>query len=307
MDILQGLYSKSGIVMQKVAEELLFVEKDERIPKIDELSKKYNAGRGTIQSVLKKMEESQCIELESRGHLGTFLRKKNVNMLLQYCGVNKIVGVMPLPYSKKYEGLATALHEEFSNLELPLHIAFMRGAAVRLSNVLEGRYDFALVSKYAAEEAISKNSELMILKEFGPSSYVSGHVLMFSEEATEIKDGMKIGIDSFSTDQQALTLVEAQGKQVEYVNLNYMHLLQHLKAKSIDAMVWNVDEIDDKSFHVVPLTTDEAKQMDQYMSDAVCVINKHNRQIQYLFNLISCKRITAVQQQVECGERIPKY
>ncbi len=304
---MQGLNSKSSVLIQKVAEEILFVELDARIPKIDELSRKYSVGRGTVQSVLKKMEENHCIVLESRGHLGTFLRNKNTNMLLQCCGVGNIVGVMPLPYSRKYEGLATAMHEGFEELGLPLHCAFMRGATIRLDNVMEGRYDFALVSKYAAEEAVSKSEDLLIVKEFGPNSYVSRHALVFAEEVNGIQDGMKIGIDSYSIDQQVLTHLEVRDKKVDYVNLNYMHLLKHLKAKSIDAMVWNMDEIDDSSLYVSGLTSMEALEMDREMSRAVCVISKQNKKVEYLFDLISSDRIMAVQQEVESGKRMPKY
>lgn len=305
--LFEGLNSKSSIVIQKVAEELLFVELDSRIPKIDDLSQKYNVGRGTVQSVLKKLEETHCISLESRGHLGTFLRRKNVNLLLQCCGLNNIVGVMPLPYSRKYEGLATALHEVFEKLGLSLHSAFMRGATIRINNVLEGRYDFALVSKFSANEAVAKNDDLMIVKDFGPNSYVSRHALIFAEDKSEIEDGMKIGVDSYSIDQQVLTQLEVKERNVEYVNLNYMHLLKHLKAKLIDAMVWNMDEIESSSLHLSGLTSPEALEMDNEMSQAVCVIRKNNKKIEYLFNLISTAEIVKTQQDVESGKCIPKY
>ncbi|MCD7034576.1 GntR family transcriptional regulator [Metabacillus sp. GX 13764] len=307
MNILQDLYSKSGMVMRKVAEELLFVEVGERVPKINELAEKYAVGRGTIQSVLKKMEETDCIKLESRGHLGTFLRMKNVPLLLNYGGVSNLVGVMPLPYSKKYEGLATALHEEFSQIDLPLHVAFMRGAQVRVANVLEGRYDFAVVSRFAAEEACEQNKDLLIVKEMGVSTYVTQHALIFSDVKERLEDGMKVGVDSFSTDQHALTLAETEGKKVEMVQLNYMHLLENLKANKIDAMVWNVDEIDKSRFHITSLASEKARHMDKEMSNAVLVVHASNKKIQYLSNLLDSEKILKIQQEVERGERIPSY
>jgi YhfZ C-terminal domain/Helix-turn-helix domain len=307
MNLLNSLYTKKGLVTQKVTEDLLFVEVDERIPKIDDLSKKFNVGRGTIQSVLKSLEESGCIELEARGHLGTFLRKKNIKQLLQLSGIKNFIGVMPLPYSKKYEGMATALHEEFELLDLTLHIAFMRGAEVRIENVLEGRYDFTLVSKFAAKEAITKNKELLIVKEFGPRSYVSGHTLVFSDDSKSIKNGIKIGLDRYSTDQQTLTLMEVGDMKVEFVQLNYMHLKENFLAKSIDTMVWNIDEIEKSVYHIKPLSNKKAIQIDHQMSEAVCVVNKQNRKIKYLFNLLSTDQILSVQEQVVNGVRIPKY
>lgn len=305
--MIQGLNSKSSVVLKNLAEELLFIELDSRIPRIEELSGKYGVGRGTIQNVLKKMEESQCITLESRGHLGTFLRNKNMDLLLQCCGVSSIIGVMPLPYSRKYEGLATAMHASFEKIGIPLHCAFMRGATVRLDNVIDGRYDFALVSKYAAMSAIRKSDDLVIVKEFGGGSYVSRHAVVFAEETNGIQDGMKIGIDSYSIDQQVLTNFEVKDKDVELINLNYMHLLEHLKAKSIDAMVWNVDEIDKGSFFLSELSSEEALEMDNEMSQAVCVINKNNKKMEFMFNQISTEHVMQVQKQVELGVLIPKY
>lgn len=253
------------------------------------------------------MEESQCISLESRGHLGTFLRNKNMDLLLQCCGVSSIIGVMPLPYSRKYEGLATAMHASFEKIGIPLHCAFMRGATVRLDNVIDGRYDFALVSKYAAMTAIRKSEELVIVKEFGSGSYVSRHAVVFAEETSGIQDGMKIGIDSYSIDQQVLTNLEVKGKDVELINLNYMHLLEHLKAKSIDAMVWNVDEIDNGSFYLSELSSKEALEMDKEMSQAVCVVNKNNKKMEFMFDQISTDHVMQIQKQVERGVLIPKY
>ena len=305
--MIQGLNSKSSMVLKNLAEEILFIERDTRIPRIEELARRYGVGRGTVQNVLKKMEESRCIALESRGHLGTFLRSKNIDLLLQCCGVSSVIGVMPLPYSRKYEGLATAMHASFENIGIPLHCAFMRGAAVRLDHVRDGRYDFAVVSKYAALSAIRDSKELAIAKEFGPGTYVTRHAVVCAEETDGIRDGMTIGIDSYSIDQQVLTQLEVKGKKVEYMNLNYMHLLKHLKAKSIDAMVWSVDEIDKSSYHLAELSSPEAIEVEKEMSQAVCVININNPKMEFMFNQISADDVTGIQKQVEQGTLMPKY
>ena len=155
MEIYEPLYSKKVLILQKVAEELLFVDVNERIPKIGELAEKYQVGRGTIQTALKNLESMSCIKLDSRGHLGTYLRTKDVTCLLKYAGTSRITGVMPLPYSKKYEGLASGFNSEFEKLDVNLNIAFMRGAKLRLEGAKEGRYDFALVSRYSALEAMA--------------------------------------------------------------------------------------------------------------------------------------------------------
>jgi acyl-CoA-binding protein len=303
-----NLYSKKGMILQKIAEELLFIEVDDRLPKVVDFSEKYQVGRGTIQSALKKLEEENCIKLEPRGHLGTFLRYKNISNLLIFSGANQITGVMPLPYSKKYEGLATGITSELESLGLLLNIAFMRGSKLRLDGVKKGRYDFALLSKYSAQEELKNESNLKISVEFGVKTYVSEHAVIFSEKnKKQLSNGMKVGIDNFSTDQQILTQAEAKGKNIEYVELNYMHLLQHLKAKTIDAMIWNVDEIDPEAFHIHPLSSPIAIQYEKQMSEAVCVIREDNKKMDYIIQLLSRRRIVEIQSDVVKGNIIPKY
>ncbi|PLR79256.1 hypothetical protein CU633_00530 [Bacillus sp. V3-13] len=304
----ENLYSKKGLILQKIAEQLLFIEIDQRLPKVGDFAEKYQVGRGTIQSALKKLEEENCIRLEPRGHLGTFLRAKNLPNLLLYAGANQITGVMPLPYSKKYEGLATGLTSEFENLGLSLNIAFMRGSEIRLDGVRKERYDFALVSKFAALEELKKDKNLKIALQFGMKTYVSEHGVVFADaDKRQLSNGMKVGIDSFSADQRILTQAEVNGLEVDYLELNYMHLLQHLKANTIDAMIWNVDEIDPASFHIQPLSSPLAIQYEKQMNEAVCVIKKDNRKMDYIINMLSKDKIVEIQADVVKGNLIPKY
>jgi hypothetical protein len=308
MDSLENLFSKKGIILQKIAEELMFIEVNERLPKVGDFADKFQVGRGTIQTVLKKLENENCIKLEARGHLGTFLRYKNISNLLKFSGANQITGVMPLPYSKKYEGLATGITSQFEQLGLSLNIAFMRGSKPRVKGVIDGRYDFALMSKFSAIEEMKKDKSLKIALEFGEKTYVSEHGVIFSEPSMEkITSGMKIGMDSFSTDQKILTNAEVMGMNVEYFEFNYMHLLQHLKAHTIDAMIWNVDEIDSSSYNIKPLTSPLAIQFEKQMNEAVCVINKENRKMEYIIKLLALSTIVDTQKQVVNGDMIPKY
>ena len=112
-------------------------------------------GRGTVQGALRLLEEMGAIRLESRGHLGTFLSRKDDQALWEIAGMSHVVGVMPLPYSRKYEGLATGLVEAFREINVPFNLAFMRGSTHRIDALQSGRYDFAVVSGLAAELANS--------------------------------------------------------------------------------------------------------------------------------------------------------
>lgn len=308
MQIFESLLSKKGMILQRIAETILFIDENKRIPRIGDLAQSYNVGRGTIQSALKYLEETGSIALQPKGHLGTYLRKKNIPLLLKYCGTERLAGIMPLPYSKKYEGLASGLSAECVKQGLDLSIAFMRGAALRLAEVNNGRYDFALVSKFSASEAMKQYPELTVALSFGNNTYVSKHAIIFADRNKyRIEDGMKIGVDSYSTDQEILIRAETMNKDVELVELNYMHLLEHLKAKTIDATIWNIDEVDSERFNMMPLSSPIAKEEEYQIGEAVCVIRKDNKKADYIMNLLNLLDIREIQKLVETGDHIPKY
>ncbi|WP_059105580.1 GntR family transcriptional regulator YhfZ [Shouchella shacheensis] len=305
----EALFSKKGKTLVQVATRLLMIEEGERIPKVESFSTELHVGRGTIQSSIKLLEKEGAIGLHSRGHLGTFLVHKDVAKLHKFSGVADITAVMPLPYSKKYEGLATGFTTEFEGLGMRLNIAFMRGSKPRLEGVLDERYDFAIVSKAAAQEfQHEQKSTLSIDKQLGLHSYVSGHRVFFANPENEvIHSGMRVGIDRKSADQLLLVEAEVGDKEVEYVELNYMHLLKNLEAGVIDATVWNSDEVANSSIHSRPLTSETARQRAKDISETVVVVQEENKVIQYLLSLIENEQLMAIQHQVERGEIIPRY
>ena len=109
MDIQNLLYSKNGLSTKTLAKRMLCFEEGERIPTVTELNNEIHLARGTVQNAIKLLQKSGAVTLEAHGQSGTILKKKDVRKLLEIAGISHILGVMPLPYSKRYEGLATGL------------------------------------------------------------------------------------------------------------------------------------------------------------------------------------------------------
>ena len=103
------LLAKSGYATIKIAVEFLNAEKGDRIKTVSELEEIYHFSRGTIQNALKALKSLNAISTVSKGKQGTILTNKNDGILLTIVGIKAVVGCMPLPYSKRYEGLATGL------------------------------------------------------------------------------------------------------------------------------------------------------------------------------------------------------
>lgn len=307
MDVQKMLFSKNGLSTRQLAQMLIPVQEGERIPTVTEIHEETQLARGTIQNAIKLLQSSGAITLEARGHLGSYLVKKDMQILLQIAGVNTIVGVMPLPYSKRYEGFATGILAALKNeYQLPAAMAYMRGAQKRIELLLSGRYDFAIISKYAARELQSSGVEIQIVKYFGKYSYVSKHIIAFRDsEAKVIAERMRVGIDYQSVDHVKLTARLCSGKQVQYIPMGYHQILDKLEADIIDAAVWNEDEITDKHLSMNYQPVPEEEEID---TEAVLVVSSKKPEMSILLNeIIDVETVRDIQKRVLEGKITPAY
>ena len=304
------LHTKKGMLIDKMARDFLTREENERLEAISVLQEKYDVSRGTIQNALNYLKEIGAVQLISKGHLGTFFEYIN-HKALQKCLVkNTISGIMPLPYSKLYEGLATALYLSLKDSELHPHIAYSRGATSRIEVVVNESYDFAICSKYAAIAAIEKGEEIEIVLDFGSQSYLSEHVIVFNKESnTQIEDGLRMGIDVHSYDQKSLTheIIKNSHKKVELVNLPSHQVIQAIHQGIVDAGIWNLDEIEEKGHADLKLAKIPMYAFEPY-SNAVIVIKKNNTLIKsILTQYLNISHTRNIQSKVKNNLLIPSY
>lgn len=308
------LMSKNGEVILRLSRELITYNVGDRIKTIEEYAKGFGTGRGTIQSGIKFLRNEEAIDLESRGHLGTFILSIDHKKLWNISDLGTIVGVMPLPYSKRYEGLATGLYKSFERADIPFSLAFMRGANRRLDTIGFGKYDFAVTSKLAINHDKDKFSSMEIIQEFGEKSYVGEHVVIFTDKhETKIQPKMRIGIDPDSIDQMILTNYECTSLDVEFVEISYAQIFHNIKNNIIDAAIWNGDElgtesVESVSYGIAPLSNSKAIDISREDTVAVVVAEKNNRLVKdFLLKVIDVKEIRKIQEKVMAGEMIPTY
>ena len=302
------LFSKNATAVIILSKEFLIIPLNEKIPTITDLEKKTKLVRGTIQHAINILKNVGAITLKSRGRNGTFLIDKDVAGLLKLSVITVIMGCMPLPYSKRYEGLATGLLVSTENqYNIPSTMSYMRGAKNRIGMLLMNRYDYAIVSKMAAELFLEENpGSIKIVKDFGKYSYLSNHIILFSNyNDYEIKDGMKIGIDNSSIDHRELTYKLCNKHNVIYVETDYNKVLSKILNKEIDAAIWNKDEIYDKYINVnYRVVTNN----DEYDTIAVLVVNAEKTELISLLNEIIDKNVVLQNQKLVLeGKIIPSY
>lgn len=307
--IWESLFSKNGLAARKIARELIYIKKEERIPRIDDFVQKMELGRGTVQGALKVLEDLRAIQLESRGHLGTFLVYKDIHILKEIAGVGAMMGAMPLPYSPNYEGLATGLMEVSSRMNDRINLAYMRGSKQRIEGLKSRRYDFIVMSELSAEEEMAHDLSLKMAVNFGKGTYVTSHkIFLASSKNNKIEPRMKVGIDYTSIDQYKLTLLECDGLDVELVPINYMQLFENLQNGTLDAAVWNSDEIRaNKAFKTVDFKNEQAKQVADKASSSVLLIEKDRVDVNQFLVRLDTQEILAIQQQVVNKEKLPQY
>lgn len=305
----ESFYKKKGIAIEKIASEIYLLNINDRLPIMNELQEKYQFSRGTVQNALEFLKKEKAIKTKSRGHLGTFIEKIDHKKLQNFANANRLVGTMPLPYSKLYEGFATGLYSMLNEQDIKLNLAFIRGSKERIEAAENEVYDFAVVSRFAAEQEIQNGRNISIALSFGPYSYLSKHILIFSEDnKKEIQKGMKIGIDKDSLDHYFLTKELVKNKEVTLVDYPANQLIHAIREKKIDAGVWNYDEILEKGYTDLNYIDIPMKDYHKAISEAVIVCSKNRlmRQVVCKKN-ISITQMKEIQQLVKTGDLIPRF
>ena len=172
----------------------------------------------------------------------------------------------------------------------------MRGSKTRIEMLINGRYDFVIVSKMAANEYIKKNGGIDIVLNFGIFSYTQNYSLKFHNASiNEIKDGMRIGIDPCSIDQTKLSKDLCRKKKVEYIEILSSRMDDELELGNIDAALIYDDNI---IYDDIPVDG----------SCAVLIVDSEKMEVaEIIRDLIDKKEIIEIQKQVVEGKIKPRY
>lgn len=307
--MLKELMKKNGMIVSKLASEFLFLKNGDKINTVENYSAKYGCGRGTVQSALDLIKKYEAINLVPRGKLGTFIDNIDYVKLTKLSGIDSLVGIMPLPYSKRYEGLATGIYLNVREKQMPLNFAFMRGSNSRLESLISNRCDFIIVSRLTAEHYLKEGKKIKIIKAFGEKSYVNEHVVLINKNFKgEKSKKIRVGIDRTSIDLKILTekYFNDPNKEIEYIELNYNNFLTSIENDIIDAAIWNKDDLKENS-NVIIMKIDENK-LNIRDTEAVIITKDESTLIKNLLNnLIDEQEVISIQEKVLLNKCIPRY
>lgn len=301
------LFQKTGVAIGQLALDLLSRNAGERIPTVSEYQEKFHVSRGTIQNAFKYLKENGAISIKYHGHQGAYIEFIHFGKLQNCCIKKELLGIMPLPYSITYEGFASAIYAALGQLNF--NMAYARGANGRIRLVESGTYQFAVVSQYAAEYSIENRSNIEVVLNFGPGSYLSQHVLLLRDQTKDsICDGMRVAYDEASLDQSTITRNLIKDKRVERVAIKTQNTVSSLLEGTIDAGIWNYDDIIvNKYRHLKAVRIDDSVYNNRF-STAVIVIKKEDEYIRALLEkYISIPSVLTILKEVREGKRLADY
>lgn len=278
-----NIKTKTANIAMEIARELIFIEVGERIPTTPYFVDKFSVGFGTVEKALKLLKESEAIKIQARGQMGTYLLNKNVVSLWNISDYGPLVGLLPLPNSKEFEGLATGLTEAFMQAGISFSLNFKNGVKERVKRLLDYRCDFIVLSSNAAATVVKENDELEIIKTLSNYTYYTEFVVMHSKNMTN-KDSWRFGVDQTSIDN--MLMIEQHFPDNPKVNSYYINMPYLIADGKIDAAIWHnksliplelIDYID-----IYPLP----EAIPPELSAACIVVHKNKPEINLFFNEI---------------------
>ncbi|MEU7158442.1 GntR family transcriptional regulator YhfZ [Streptomyces chrestomyceticus] len=282
-----------------------------RLPRVRDLATELGVGNGTVQAALQMLEESGAIETVARGHLGTFLVRADRGILWRLAGLGTVLAAMPLPHSRRHEGLATGLRTAFEEAGAPFAITFMRGAASRMSALLDGKVDLAVLSRSAADRLMEQHP-VDLIADLGPATYVGGHGLLLRRGVQLDTDGLRVAVDTTSEDQRALAeRAFADRADVTWLESSFIRLHDLFAQDRADAAVWSLDEVQGQlgdEVEVLPLGDEIPGDLSLRSSSAALIARKEgSKALAAMSGSLDLGAVTGLQDEVLRGERIPSY
>ena len=266
---------KIAYAAECIAYDLLSQKAGDRVRPMIEYHQLIGVSSGTVKNAFDYLEKTGAASFSRHGHEGSYIKALDYRKLQGCCTKKEILGIMPLPYSRRYEGLASAFYDQLSDLSF--NMAYARGAQSRVRLVDSRTCHFAITSRYAALELIQEGMNVKVSLDLGPESYLSSHVLVMRRGNDRIRKGMRVAYDENSLDQKSITLAVTASVPVEFVSLRTQQTVSALLEGRIDAGVWNYDAVmDHPALQELSVIQLPRQQYTDSFTSAVVVIHKDN-------------------------------
>jgi hypothetical protein len=284
------------------------VEPQERLPTVRGLASQLHSSPASIHAAVARLEEAGAIGVETRGRSGAFLVAKSTGRLWALAQGSPLVIALPLASSPRYEALATAIKHLLTSTGFEVFLIFVRGSRQRLEAVHAGRSHLTVMSRFAADEL--DVPEDAIVAELHPRSYNTGHRVFYVGDRADATP-LRLIVDRYSADQQLLTNLEFDGRNVTHVPAMTAQIARLLQEGWADAAVWTVDEMETRRPAGVldrPLSASTLERIGDRDTRAVLVgVAGQARILRRVTAALDPNDVERVQLDVMAGRTVPEY
>lgn len=307
--MIESFYKKSGMVISKLARDLLISNSGTRLPSLTDYALQLSVSRGVIQQGLAFLEENNCIEIEKSHGTGTILRSIDLIKLRENTGWDIITINMPVPGTNYLSSLTTALYQQNNTFPIPIAMVYVIGSENRLQYLKKNIYDAVVVSAASAKAYCSQYDFLAPPIVLDNCSYSGEFCAYFADPTnTVVQDGMRVPYDPSSSDHYRITKAMCEGKKVILIETPFILLSEALKNGKAD-VVFHRREYPMLQFEYLNPQPVEIDGFSSYeLTTPVILCNKENYGMSNLFlKYLSVPAIQTMQQKVLSGELEPRF
>lgn len=289
--------NKHGWATMSLARTIMALDPGDRLPTIIELTERLCVSRGIVQNAIAFLADEGCIALRHGGKLGTVLTDIDYAALFPFTSWDPIVGAMPVPFNDCFRSLASALFSESRSLPAESTVIYVSGARNRQALLKKNFLDYIVTSVAAADYLVNSDTELELLFKLPDCRYEEPYCLLFIDDRdTEIRDGMRVGVDPETVDQMELTKALCAGKDVELIPMPFETTVEMLHEHSIDCSVIRREKWLERNLGLTPRPIPETAYPAQDTTVPAVLINRNNYGIrEFLTRRLSPERISAYQ------------
>lgn len=313
MNILKKHLQKYGETLMKISRDFVTKNCGDRLPTIEEYTQSLHMSRGTVQAVIKLLEDEGCVVLKKRGYQGTFIKEINIEKTWEYTGWAHLTGASALPLNTLAAGLATGICQCMKQKNIPFNFMFMQGSRTRVRALLDNKYDFLITSELTAKILMSEGKDVLIITKLDGCLYAETYMLLFARDGFgQVEDGMTIAYDPSSIDQTYLTDQLTKGKDVKKLELTYINTYESLKDGRADVIVCRPDVARsngcaDFIFKDIVLKDSLILEPDKLTVSVILAAKNNYGLKELLLKNIDAKMISNIQKKVILNEMVPNY
>lgn len=279
------IFNKHGSVTTNLARDIMSLDIGMRLPTIIECTEKFSVSRGIVQNSISLLEDEGCISLNRSGKLGTVLAKIDYMKLCKHTGWDPLVGAMPIPFNDLFRSLATAFYYDSQKLPIDSSVAYVSGAKNRWSMLSKGFFDYIVTSVATAGYITNADANIELLYTLPDCRYEEPYCLIFMDNKdTEIRDGMKAGVDPEAIDQMQITKALCHGKNIEFVKMPIESTVEILHNRAVDFMIIRNEKWFKNNTNLIPLPVATADYPIEETTIPAILINKNNYGIKNLLS-----------------------